>query len=158
MIPTGIFLISNLKSYNIPAVVQRKETERRLDLFSRVFPNEAERQGEGHRLLNTNTLTLCDYVFRPTSKWSSGWEKPKLKAENHQSLTLSFFRCFLKIEYAHDDQCILSFLKAGDSGNVLMKRNPRRNWQNLAFETEAQISEMKQMILLRTVWRKRMLL
>ena len=71
MIPIGIFLISNLKSYNIPAVVQRKGTVRRLDLFSRVFLNEAERQEEGHRLLNTNTLTLCDYVLRPASKWSS---------------------------------------------------------------------------------------
>lgn len=144
MIPIGIFLISNLKSYNIPAVVQRKGTVRRLDLFSRLFLNEAERQEERHRLLNANTLTLCDYVLRPASKWSAGWEKPKLKAENHQSLTQSFFRCFLKIEYAHDDQCILWCLKAGDSGNVPMKRNPRGNWQNLAFETETQISETQQ--------------
>lgn len=138
--------------------MQRKGTVRRLDLFSRVFLNEAERQEEGHRLLNTNTLTLCDYVLRPTSKWSSGWEKPKLKAENHQSLMLSFFRCFLKSEYAHDDQCILWILKAGDPGSALVKRNPRRNWQNLAFETESHISEIKQMILLRTVQRKWMLL
>lgn len=43
---------------------------RRLDLFSHVLLNEAERQEEGHRLLNTNTLTLCDYVLRPASKWS----------------------------------------------------------------------------------------
>lgn len=71
MTPTGIFLISNLKSYNIPAVVQRKGTVG-LDLFSRAFLNEAERQEEGHRPLNTNTLTLCDYVLRPASKWSSG--------------------------------------------------------------------------------------
>ena len=43
-----------------------------LDLFSRVFLNEAERQEEGHRPLNANTLTLCDYVLRPESKGSSG--------------------------------------------------------------------------------------
>lgn len=125
MIPTGIFLISNLKSYNIPAVVQCKGTVRGLDLFSRVFLNEAKRQGVGLCLLNTNTLTLCDYVLRPTSKWSLGWEKPKLKAENHQSQRLSFFRCFLKIEYAHDAHYIPRFLKAGDSGNALMKRKPQ---------------------------------
>lgn len=58
MIPIGIFLISNLKSYNIPAVVQRKGTVRRLDLFSRLFLNEAKRQEERHRLLNANTLTI----------------------------------------------------------------------------------------------------
>lgn len=126
--------------------MQCKGTMRRLDLFSHVFLNEAERQEEGHRLLNTNTLTLCDYVLRPRSKWCSGWEKPKLKAENHQSPKLSFFRCFLKIEYAHDGWCILRFLKAGDSGNALMKSNPRRNRQNRVFETETQISGVKQMI------------
>lgn len=70
MIPIGIFLISNSESYNIPAVVWPKGTVRRLDLFSHVLLNEAERQEEGHRLLNTNTLTLCDYVLRPASKWS----------------------------------------------------------------------------------------
>lgn len=109
MIPTGIFLISNLKSYNIPAAEQHKGPGRGLDLFSRVFLNEAGIQGEGHRLLNTNTLTLCDYVLRPGSKWSSGLEKAKLKAENHQSLELSLFRCSLKTESAPDVQDIHDF-------------------------------------------------
>lgn len=158
MIPIGIFLISNLKSYNMPAVVQRKGTVRRLDLFSRVFLNEAERQEEGHRPLNTNTLTLCDYVLRPASKRSSGWEKPKLKAEKHQALRLSSFSRFRKIEYAQDAQCILWNLKAGDSGNALMKGNPRGNRRNLAFEREAHVAEINQMIFLRAVKRKQMLL
>lgn len=152
MIPIGIFLISNSESYNIPAVVWPKGTVRRLDLFSRVLLNEAERQEEGHRLLNTNTLTLCDYVFRPASKWSLDWEKPKLKAENHQSLTRNFFRCFLKTEYARTDKCVLGFLQAGDS------RNPGGSPQNLALETETQVPEITQIILLRTVKRKLMLL
>lgn len=69
MIPIGVYLISNSESYNIPAVVWPKGTVRRLDLFSPVLLNEAERQEEGHCLLNT--LTLCDYVLRPASKSSS---------------------------------------------------------------------------------------
>lgn len=151
MILIGISLISHLKSYNLPAVVQCKGTVRRWDSFSRVFLNEAERQEGGHRLLNTNTLTLCDYVLRPLSKGSSGWERPKLKAENHPSLTLSFFRCFLKIEYVCDDWCILWVLKAGDPGNVLMERNPGGTRQKLAFGIETRVAERKQMNLLGAV-------
>lgn len=134
MIPTGIFLISNLKSYNIPAVVQHKGTVRRLDLFSRVFLNEAARQEEGHRPLNANTLTLCDYVLRPTSKRSSGWEKPKLKTEKSRSPRPRFLSCLLEnwICTRWPVRPVISKLGrggGGHSGNALMKGNPRGNRQ-----------------------------